>query len=261
MKILISTLLSLILSFCAPWAHAEILDLVFLYPGGQGNQEQAQPILDSFSESLKKNSGGKIEVRVRYFSNEKTGEQYIQKEKPAGGILSQDLFQQKSGPWQAETLLKTLQLPSADGTNQYFILGRPDQPLPTSGEVTLISLHPLAPSYLKENLFPDLALNFNIQQDPNVVGNLRKIGKGQSQGFVLLDQFEYATISKLSSDWAKNIKSLAVSKKIPSAPFVIFSQNISSQESQRLKEALLKMSRDPNAQETLGLLRIKGFRN
>ncbi|MDX1386480.1 MAG: hypothetical protein R3257_02745 [bacterium] len=239
--------------------QAKTISLIFLYPGGQGSQEQAQPLLDNFAKFLKENSQGKIDVQIKYFSNEKAGEQFIQSKKPAAGILAEDLFVEKGNVWQAQKLLQTLQLPSGDGTNQYFIIGNNKELLPTSGSLFLMSTRPLTGSFVRQKLFPDQELTLEVKKVPNVVGKLRKIGRGQEKGFVLLDQFEYATIKRLKASWANDLKTFASSKKVPSAPFVVFKENISSPQSKELKKALLKLTQDGKAKETLGLLRIKGF--
>ena len=250
----------MLLSLSAGTVEAAKMEFVFLYPGGQGSQEQAQPILDRFSEALKKASGGKIDASIKYFSNAQAGEQFIQTKKPAGGILAQHLFQEKGRSLQAQALLQTLQLPSGDGTNQYYLLSSADATLPASGPLKVFSPRPLSPTFVATKLFPGKNLQFEINATPNVVGKLRKIGKGEEKGWVLLDQFEYTTISRLKSPWAKNLKTVANSQKIPSAPFVIFNANISPDQVKELKTALLKLSKDSGAKEALGLLRLKGFR-
>lgn len=240
-------------------AHAKAMNLIFLYPGGQGSQEQAQPLLDNFAKFLKENSAGKIVADIKYFSNEKAGEQFIQSQKPAAGILAEDLYAEKGTTWQAQRLLQTLQLPSGDGNNQYFILGNSKESLPLSGTLQLMSTRPLTKNFANDNLFPDQRLNLEVQKAPNVVRKLRKIGMGREKGFILLDQYEYATILKLKAAWVQGLKTFATSKKVPSAPFVVFKENISTAQSEALKKALLKLSQDSKARETLGLLRIKGF--
>jgi hypothetical protein len=244
-------------TFCLP-LHAETISLIFLYPGGQGSQQQAQPLLDDFAAALKKASGDKIEAKIFYFNDSSAGEAFIKNQKPTAGILAEDLFAAKGSAWGAEKILSTLQLPSGDGTNQYFILGNAQHPLPTTGDITLYSARPVDPSFLQQKLFSPLGARLKIQITPNIVGMLRKIGKGEVTGWVLLDQFEQATISH--APWARDLKTEASSAKVASAPWVIFTANTNPTQTQSLKAALLKLSADGANHQTLEMLRLKGFR-
>jgi hypothetical protein len=246
-------------TFCQS-VHAETINLIFLYPGGQGSQQQAQPLLDDFSAALKKASGDKIQAKIYYFNDRSAGEDFITKQKPAGGILAEDLFASKGSSWGAEKLLTTLQLPSGDGTNQYFILGHGAHPPPATGPITLYSARPVEKDFLEQKLFPQLGSRLNLKTTPNVVGMLRKIGKGEETGWVLLDQFEQATIVGSKAPWAQGLKTEASSPKIDSAPWVIFTANGTPDQTQALKTALLKLSADGASRQTLEMLRLKGFR-
>lgn len=241
-------------------AHARALDFLFLYPGGQGSQEQAQPILDEFSAELETASGGKIEGKIHYFNDVGSGEIFIRNHKPAGGILSEDIFMTKAKEWGAEKLLSTLQLPSGDGTNQYFILGPGNNPFPPAGPVEVYSSRPIPQTFLMEKLFPGFPGGMKSQFTPHVVGLLRKMGKKETKGWVLLDQYEAASILKSKAPWAQDLQIQARSEKVSSAPWVIFPQNITPETARALKAALLKLSGNPANRQTLEMLRVKGFR-
>jgi len=238
----------------------ESLDLVFYFPGGQGSQMEAQPILDSFSEGLEKASGGKIKAKVIYLRETQEGTRFIQNKKPAGGILALDVFYQKAQPWKAQVIAQTLQLPSGDGKDQYYLLGHKAQDLPTSGKLKVLASRPLLDNFVNQKLFPEQKFEMEIEASPVLVSRLRKIGRGEEKGWVLLDNFEYTTISRLNSQWTKNIKPWASSQKVPSSPFVVFKDNLSPEIEAALQKALVKLSKDPAYQETLQLLRIKGFK-
>ncbi len=242
-----------------PAQATQDLDLIFLYPGGQGSAEQAQPVLDQFSEALKTSSGGKLNPSARYFTDTKAGENYIASGKPAAGILAEDLFLEKGKSWQAEPLLQTQMLPSGDGTNEYIVVGPAKSSLPTSGAITLISSRPLAGAFVKDQLFPDWKLTVQVNASANVMGTLRKIGMGGEQAYVLLDQFEFANVSRLRAAWVAGIQELARSAKISSAPVVVFSGRLNAADQALLKSALLKMGKNTQSKEVLGLLRLKGF--
>ena len=240
--------------------HAETMNFIFLYPGGQGSQQQAQPLLDEFSAALKKASGDKIEVKIQYFNDLNAGETFIKSQKPAGGILAEDLFAAKAGAWGAEKILSTLPLPSGDGTNQYFIFGNAQHTIPATGDVAVYSARPIDSNFLQQKLFPQLGPRLKVSVTPNTVGMLRKIGKGEETAWVLLDQFEAATITHAKAPWTKDLKAGLSSSKVPSAPWVVFTANIAPIQVQVLKDALLKLSGDGANRQTLEALRLKGFR-
>jgi hypothetical protein len=255
--LLITTFAFLPISF----AHAAPLKMLFFYPGGQGNQEQAQPLLDNFSAALKKASQGKIEAQITYISDPTEGLQFIKTQKPQAAILGLESYYKYGNELGAKVIAKTLQLPSGDGTDQYFLLGKSGATLPTSGSLQVSSTRPLDPSFISEKLFPQWKdLKIEVQPTANSVGELRAIGSGSKQGFVLLDQFENANISKLKTPWATALTVLAQSQKVSSAPVFVFSQNIPANEAQELENALVEVGSDNSAKSTLADLRLKGFK-
>ncbi len=259
-KIFLPLFLCLII-FSASSSSAAPIKILFYYPGGQGSQEAAQPILDSFAEALKKSSGGKIEAQIFYFSDPQEGAGFLQAQKPQAGILGLDTFLKQGQAWGAQVIAKTLQLPSGDGTDQYFLLGKSGVPLPGSGALQVSSPRPLDPGFVAEKLFPQMKdLRIEVKPTPNTVGELRAIGSGTKTGWVLLDQFEYGNIAKLKTPWAAALSVAAQSPKISSAPFVIFTPNAAPDLGSDLAKALEKMGADSANKETLGNLRIRGFR-
>jgi len=202
----------LLVTFSFPASgYAKPLKMVFFYPGGQGSQQQAKPLLDEFSAALKKASGGKIESEILYISDAATGESYIREQKPDAGILSLDVYLKNATTWDAKAIARSLQLPSADGKNQYFLVGRSGSILPED-TIHVYSSLPLDKSFVEQTLFPKLNRPVTLEVTANILGKLRKIGQGGDTRPVLLDQYEYATISRLKTPWAKNLTALAASE-------------------------------------------------
>jgi len=241
-------------------AFAAEAKILFFYPGGQGDQQSAQPILDAFADALKRNSGGAIDAKVFYLSDMAQGKQFIHNEKPVAAILSLDVFLSQGPAWGAKLIAKTLQLPSGDGTDQYYIMGKKGAALPASGALTLVSPRAIDAGFVSGKLFPQLkAVTLSVQPSENTVGTLRDIGGGKREGFVLLDRFEYSNVSKLKTPWASELAVIAESSKVSSAPFVVFPANATPETLKALESALLKLGGDSAAKETLGTLRLKGF--
>lgn len=260
MKKLRALLVAFALSCYASAAQAAPIKILFFYPGGQGSREAAQPLLDAFGESLKQASAGKIDSAVTYLSDPLAGLSFIKSEKPAVAIVSLDAFDQYASAWGAQVIAKTLQLPSGDGKDQFFIVGQKGSSLPTQGKITLLSSRPLSSDFVAKKLFPALqGVNFSIQSERNAIGTLRAIGSGEKSDFILLDQFEYANVKRLRSAWVAGLDALAESQKVSSAPVIVFPQQISSELIPVLQKSLVKLGQESSAQPTLQELRLKGF--
>lgn len=238
-------------------ASAAPLKLLFFYPGGQGSTEAAQPLLDSFTESLKK--AGAPEFSATYISDKAAGLAFIQGQKPAAALLSLDLFEEQGPSLKVTPIARSLQLPSGDGTETFYIVGKKGNALPTSGKIPLYSPRPLNPEYVAKRLFPTLSgVSFEVLPTRNVIGDLRKIASGEKTGFLLLDPYEHRAMN-LKAAWVADLADLASSAKVPSAPVVVFSGGMSPEQQAAFQKALFQIGKDSAAQSTLQELRLKGF--
>ncbi len=243
------------------------LSLVFFYPGGQGSPQEAQPLLDEFAAGLEKASENRFKVTITYLQNSQSGVEQIQNNPIAAGIVASDFYyqnsKQASSPIKMEVLARTLQLPSADGTEQYFLIGPQGQSLPSSGTLSLQSSRPLDLDWLRQQVFPKLqALTLSDQAHPALVSHLRKIGSNPNvtPQWVVLDAFEWNNIRKLSAPWAKALQVYVDSEKVPSAPFVVFNSQLTPEQKTDLLKSLLKLGQDSQYRSTLEALRLKGFK-
>ena len=261
MKMIKILLCLLALSCSSAPAVAAPLQILFFNPGGQGSQELAQPLLDNFAASLKTASGGKIDAALTYLPDPAAGVTFIKTQKPAAAVLSLDAFYQYAPAWGATMIAKTRQLPSGDGLDQQFIVGKKGAALPASGALTLTSPRPLAADFVAKKLFPQLSgLSFTIQPTRNVMGALRAVGSGEKSEFILLDQFEYANVMRLRAAWVAGLGTAAESQKVSSAPVVVFPANAPGGFGPELQKALIQMGKDSAALPTLQEMRLKGFK-
>lgn len=248
--------IALLISFPA-LVSAAPLKLLFLYPGGQGSSEAAQPLLDSFTEALKKS--GAPELKATYISDKAAGLTFIQQEKPAAALLSTDLFEEQSKIWSTTPVARSLQLPSGDGTETFYLVGKKGTALPASGKISILSPRPFSPDYVAKRLFPTMSgVQFEILPTRNVLGDLRKIASGEKTGFLLLDPYEHRAMN-LKAAWVAELADLATSAKVPSAPVVVFAGAMSPEQQAAFQKALLQVGKDSAAQTTLQELRLKGF--
>ncbi len=249
---------ALILFFLFPaLASAAPLKLLFFYPGGQGSTEAAQPLLDAFTEALKKAGGP--EMAATYLPDKAAGIAFIEKEKPAAALLSSELFEEQAKAWNAAPVARSLQLPSGDGTETYYLVGKKGVALPTTGKISLYSSRPFNPDYVAKRLFPTMSgVTFEILPTRNVVGDLRKLAAGEKTGFMLLDPYEHRAMN-LKAAWVAELADLATSAKVPSSPVVVFAGAMSPEQQAAFQKALMAVGKDSTAQPTLQELRLKGF--
>lgn len=238
-------------------ASAAPLKLLFLFPGGQGSSEAAQPLLDLFTEALKKSGGP--EMHATYLADKAAGLTFIQQEKPAAALLSTELFEEQAKAWKVTPVARSLQLPSGDGTEIFYLVGKKGVALPTSGRISVYSSRPFNPDYVAKRLFPTMSgVTFETLPTRNVLGDLRKIAAGEKSGFILLDPYEHRAMN-LKAAWVAELSDLASSAKVPSAPVVVFAGGLSPEQQAAFQKALLQVGKDSNAQATLQELRLKGF--
>jgi hypothetical protein len=261
MKNLKWLLLTLTFFIKIPIAHSETIKFLFFYPGGQGNQELAQPILNIFGEELKKASGDQFEFKMTYLSNLKEGIEFIQTQKPSVVLLTFDQFEQNRNEWKVIPIVQSLQLPSGNGYEQFFILGNKDQTLPATPPWKLLTSSSVSLPFFQQKLFPGLKpYPTQLQLTKNVIGELRNIGTGQKKGFILVNDFELGNLKKLKSEWAKNLIPLATSEKTPSSLVISFPATLSTEQSNKITEALLKIGHQASSRAVLSELRLKGFK-
>ncbi len=238
-------------------ASAAPLKLLFLFPGGQGSSEAAQALLDSFTEALKKSGGP--EMQATYLADKAAGLAFIQQQKPAAALLSAELFEEQGKAWNVSPVARSLQLPSGDGTETFYLVGKKGMALPASGKISVYSPRPFSPDYVAKRLFPTMSgVAFEILPTRNVLGDLRKIASGEKSGFLLLDPYEHRAMN-LKAAWVAELSDLAASAKVPSAPVVVFAGGLSPEQQAAFQKALLQVGKDSNAQATLQELRLKGF--
>ena len=105
-------------------AQAKPIKMLIWYPGGEGDEEAAGPILSDFANEVKQASAGKIELQITYSQNPPQQLPFDPKQNPyAIGIVAYEVYLKYQGSLSLNPIAKTLPLPAGKGTEQYYIVG------------------------------------------------------------------------------------------------------------------------------------------
>jgi len=248
------TLLCAITLSVAAHARAEEVKMVFWYPGEAGSTEEAQPVMDAFSDYV----NGEMkpdQLKARYFNTVKGGLDYIASQKPKIGIISYAAWSQNRAKLGgADVFLATLPLPYGKELETYSLVGK-GKDVPESAKV--YSSEPFSSDFVRESLFPNFPAGASLSQTDRMFVKLKRIASGEEKALAILTPTEAATLSKLKSDWVKSIDTIERSKAVPTARVVVFDGGWKGKD--KLSEILLDAEKDPKAADILEEMRLKGF--
>jgi len=244
-------------------AYADPLSMIFLYPGGEGSAQEAQPFLDAFTKKISDKGGP--EIQAVYVNDLDDGLQQITQNKHTLGILSLEAYLKASSQRPFSPWLTTYPLASDGPYERYFLLGKntegeAEQGLLKGGTWTIYNAKPVNNHFLSL-LFTDIPaekpVSLEAMQTENILGILRKIASGElTNTCVLMDTYEYQSFKKISLDWTRDLRLISASKTIPASPLVLFG-NLPQDQKDKLEEVFLGMNKD--SKEILRGLRLKGF--
>ena len=246
-------LLTVSLFFFSTVAQAKPIQMLIWYPGGEGDEEAAGPILNDFANEVKQASNGKIELQITYSQNPPTQLPFNPKQNPyAVGIVAYEVYLKYKIPLSLKPVAKTLPLPAGKDTERYYIVGNSTTQIKDIGRWELYTHRPYEKGFLL-SLFPELAnyQNLQIKSTLNLIGTLKEI-QTHNYYLVVLDAFSHTNLKNLNFPWVKSLVDIAVSKEIPSAPVVQFNE---SPEVDDLTKVLISLKPTP----VLKQLRLKGF--
>jgi hypothetical protein len=238
----------------AAHARADEVKMVFWYPGEAGSTEEAQPVMDAFSEYVNDELKPDM-LTARYFNTVKGGLDYIAGQKPKVGIISYAAWAQNRAKLRgADVVLATRPLPKGREVQRYALVGK-GKSVPENAKV--YSSEPFTPDFVRGDLFPNLPGGATLAQTDRIFVKLKEIAAGEEGTIAILTPIEASTFKKLKSDWAKQIKFIEESKPVPTARVVIFDEAWKGKE--KLSEILLTADKDPKAAGILEEMRLVGF--
>lgn len=235
-------------------AEARMIKMLFWYPGEAGSTEEAAPLLDEFFAYLNTKIAPDT-VSGKYHNTSEGGASYITKEKPQVAIISYAAWKQHASLLkESSMLLSILPLPHGQKTETYALVGK-DDALPPGA--SLFSSEPMSIAFVRNELFPDCPPTASVRQTPQLLAKLKGIGDGSLNAFAILTPMETDALSRMSAAWAKNLKTIARSRPIPTARVVLLDPQW--ERSAVFKTALIDSGTDPKAKEILEEMRLKGF--
>jgi ABC-type phosphate/phosphonate transport system substrate-binding protein len=242
-------------------AHAEdTLSMAFIYPGGEGSAEDAQPYLDQLFKIIHDNNGPLIQGK--YYQSAAEGLKALSAGKIQIGIVSLDFYLEKKSKVPMEVFLSTRPLASHANGEQYVLLVESKVgSLKKSGITEVYNSRTLSDSFVKKVLFsayPDELAATHIVAGVKMIPQLKKISTGEIKGAALLDSYEYASFKKLNTDWSKNLKPLYTSAAIPPSPVVLF-KPLKDDTKAKLEAAMSKVGQMAQGKQVLESLRLSGF--
>lgn len=227
-------------------------------PGAEGTPEQAEPLLENWMTYLH-NKGLDASLKAVYRNVPVTkGAEQLKKIKPVVGIISLEAYLALADKDALAILLQTRKLPNGDGSADYVVVKNKREGIPSS----LILSEPLDAAFVKKILLKDSPEAYrSLPQEitDQVLFKLRKVGQGELKAAVLISDYQAAVLKQLPSEWAKNLTIVARSPKLPSPPLVLFTARKGSFPVEKFEHLLLEMNQDPEGQQILQELRLKGF--
>ncbi len=236
--------------------------MIFVYPGGEGSAEEAQPFLDQFFEQIKKMGGP--DISGSYLPSLEEGIRTVQVGRHHIGILSLESYLKLKQQYSIDLFLATLPLNSTTPEERYFLLAQASSdPIESKTGLEKIYLsRPMDPEFFGEILFPNFPLDkqvtFQLEVTPQLPITLKKVSQGEIEGMVLLDSFEYQGFKKLELEWTKNLRLSSVSNTVPSSPVVLF-QTLPEAIKKNMEQSLIKLGSTGEGRGILRNLRLRGF--
>lgn len=231
------------------------LDFVVIQPGQPGNRDEAQPVMDSIGEYIEKKMPSPTRVEGEYFNTLESAFQYMQKGNAKWGIVSLPFYSAYSRcfnmtplastrPGGAEKDIWRLAVYRTATDDWQNLQGKIQGTMLFDGKTAMWLLtdkKTTRSSFLSEGTFRPLRA-------------VRKVSKKKLTG-VVLDQPQYGAIQALPL--FKELKVIYTSPPLPTSPLVWFGPDEES--TGVLKNIIMNMVSDPEAENLLRLLQTDGF--
>ncbi len=228
--------------------------MIFWYPGEAGTTQEAQPILDTFLDYVS-SKAQTVKLSGKYFNTTDEGLAFINRQKPAIGIVSYFAWESNKGNFRnSKVWLATNPTPHGQKQESYTLVGKGSLP---GGNVTVFSSEPLGKDFIKNKLAFAQLKDFTPQSTAQLLFKLKSIAEGSVSAVAILSPTEAVTFQKMSAPWTKSLQVLAKSAVVPTARVVIFNPPLKDEVN--LKNALLNLKSDPQAKDILEEMRLVGF--
>lgn len=230
-------------------------DFVVIQPGQPGNRDEAQPVMDSIGEYIEKKMPSPTRVKGEYFNTLESALQYMQKGNAKWGIVSLPFYSAYSRCFNMTPLAST-RPGGADKDLWRLAVNRTAtddwQKLQGKIQGTMLFDGKTALWLLTDK--KTARFSFQSEGTFRPLRAVRKVSKNRLTG-VVLDQLQYEAIQALAL--FKELKVIYTSPSLPTSPLVWFGPDDES--TAALKNIIMNMAKDPEAESLLNLLQTDGF--
>ncbi len=230
-------------------------DFVVIQPGQPGSRDEAQPVMDSIGEYIEKKMPSPTRVEGKYFNTLESALQYLQQGKAKWGIVSLPFYSAYSRCFNMTPLAST----RPGGAEKdlwrlavYQTATDDWQKLQGKIQGTMLFDGKTAMWLLTDKKTPQTS--FQSEGTFRPLRAVRKVTRNKLAG-VVLDQLQYGAI--LALPLFKELKIVYTSPPLPTSPLVWFGPDDDS--SEVLKNIIMNMANDPEAEDLLNLLQTDGF--
>lgn len=233
----------------------EVLDFVVIQPGQPGDPQSARPIMEALAAYVQKGFNGKVQVEGRYFNHLDNALAFLEKYRPAWGIVGLGFYVQEAAQYDMTPIASTR--PGGHETDVWRLVvpeGGNDQWQTLTGTVAGNMLFETQAAACLLFGMPAQKLPFTLTGTFRPLRALRKVVGGTLTGAVL-DRMQYEAIKRLPL--ARKIKVIHTSRPLPPSPVVWLGSP--DERTKRLTTILLGMKADKNAESLLRLLQTDGF--
>ncbi len=231
------------------------LDFVVIQPGQPGSRDEAQPVMDSIGEYIEKRMPSPTRVEGEYFNTLESALQYMQQGNAKWGIVSLPFYSAYSKCFNMTPLAST-RPGGAEKDLWRLVVNRTatDDWQKLQGQIqgTMLFDRKTAMWFLTDK--KTTQLSFHTEGTFRPLRAVRKVTRNKLTG-VVLDQLQYGAIQALPL--FKELKVFYTSPPLPTSPLVWFGPEENS--TGVLKNIIMNMKNDPEAEGLLKLLQTNGF--
>jgi len=234
--------------------------LVFCAPGYPGASADAQPFLDQFASAAVSAAGWPAgSLAAVYDPTEEGGLSKLGNSDAVLAFVPYPFFVEHAVQLHLSPLVQANV--SGTGTQQRWTLvaksGRVSGAASLSG-FTIVSVAGYAPDFVRHSVLDGwtLTADVRIEQTGQILSALRKVAAGDNL-VALLDQTQAGAIGTLP--FAADLKPVFQSAPLPVALIAVVDSRLPAARARSLQAALLKMRREPGANDALASLRLDGF--
>jgi hypothetical protein len=234
--------------------------IVLCSPGSPGNTASAQPTMDRFARYLETGASFPAgRLSAIYFETEQGGLDRLAAKDVVLALLSLPLYLESESKFALKPLL---QIETESGALEQWSLAAKKGALKTAAGLAgweITGIPGYAPPFVRGPIlgkWGEVPASATITFSAGVVGSLRSASSGENLA-VLLDHVQAASLPTLP--FAQQLEIVTRSRMMPGSLVCSVGGRLTAAETSNVVDALIQMSRKPDAQDLLSSMRVKRF--